>query len=71
LSKRFQVNTVSLGAILTGRRLGTIEEFAGGHKTSIEVAKQNVLLRQGLSVSAKLRTSRNCWHFLSQRGLVG
>ena len=48
LSKHFLVNAVSLGAILTGRRLGTIEEFAGGHKTSIEVAKQNVLARAGI-----------------------
>ena len=48
LSKRFLVNAVSLGAILTERRLGTIEELAGGHKTSIEVAKQNVLARAGI-----------------------
>ena len=33
---------------MTGRRLSMIEEFAGGHKTSIEVAKQNVLAQAGI-----------------------
>ena len=33
---------------MTERRLGTIEELAGGHKTSIEVAKQNVLAQAGI-----------------------
>jgi 3-oxoacyl-[acyl-carrier protein] reductase len=44
-----QVNSVSPGAVLTGRRSGMIEKFAGAHKMSIDEAKQKMLAQAGIA----------------------
>jgi 3-oxoacyl-[acyl-carrier protein] reductase len=44
-----QVNSVSPGTVLTGRRLGMIEKFADARKLSVEDAKQALLVQAGIS----------------------
>jgi 3-oxoacyl-[acyl-carrier protein] reductase len=44
-----QVNSVSPGAVLTGRRLGMIEKFAGAHKMSVEDGKHKLLAQAGIA----------------------
>lgn len=43
-----QVNSVSPGAIVTGRRLAMLEKAAGSKKVSLEEAKQNFLKKAGI-----------------------
>jgi 3-oxoacyl-[acyl-carrier protein] reductase len=44
-----QVNSVSPGAILTGRRLGMIEKLAATRKISVDEAKQGFLKQAGIA----------------------
>jgi 3-oxoacyl-[acyl-carrier protein] reductase len=44
-----QVNSVSPGAIMTGRRLGMIEKMAAARKISVEDAKQGFLKQAGIT----------------------
>jgi 3-oxoacyl-[acyl-carrier protein] reductase len=44
-----QVNSVSPGAIITGRRLSMIERAAEAKKISVEAAKQQFLEQAGIS----------------------
>src|SRR6476659_6649359 len=44
-----QVNSVSPGAIMTGRRLSMLEKAAASKKITLEVAKRQFLKRAGIS----------------------
>jgi 3-oxoacyl-[acyl-carrier protein] reductase len=44
-----QVNSVSPGPVMTGRRLAMIEKWASVHKVSIDEAKQTLLIQAGIS----------------------
>jgi len=44
-----QVNSVSPGAVMTGRRLSMIEKWATAHEVSLEEAKQRLLAQAGIS----------------------
>jgi 3-oxoacyl-[acyl-carrier protein] reductase len=43
-----QVNSVSPGPVMTGRRLSMIEKWASAHKVSIDEAKQTLLTQAGI-----------------------
>jgi 3-oxoacyl-[acyl-carrier protein] reductase len=43
-----QVNSVSPGPVMTGRRLSMIEKWAGAHMVGLEDAKQTLLTRAGI-----------------------
>ena len=44
-----QVNSVSPGPVMTGRRLSMIEKWASAHKVGIEEAKQTLLTQAGIA----------------------
>jgi 3-oxoacyl-[acyl-carrier protein] reductase len=44
-----QVNSVSPGPVMTGRRLSMIEKWASAHNVSIDEAKQRLLMQAGIS----------------------
>jgi NAD(P)-dependent dehydrogenase (short-subunit alcohol dehydrogenase family) len=44
-----QVNSVSPGPVMTGRRLSMIEKWASAHKVSLDEAKQTLLTQAGIS----------------------
>jgi 3-oxoacyl-[acyl-carrier protein] reductase len=44
-----QVNSVSPGAVMTGRRLGMIEKLAAARGVTVEEAKQKMLARTGVA----------------------
>ena len=44
-----QVNSISPGPVVTGRRLSMIEKWASAHKVGIDEAKQTLLTRAGIS----------------------
>ncbi len=44
-----QVNSVSPGPVMTGRRLSMIEKWASAHNVSIDEAKQTLLTQTGIS----------------------
>jgi 3-oxoacyl-[acyl-carrier protein] reductase len=44
-----QVNSVSPGPVMTGRRLGMIERWAAAHMVPVEEAKQTLLLQSGIA----------------------
>jgi 3-oxoacyl-[acyl-carrier protein] reductase len=44
-----QVNSVSPGAVMTGRRLGMIEKLAAAHGVTVEEAKQKMLAQAGVA----------------------
>jgi 3-oxoacyl-[acyl-carrier protein] reductase len=44
-----QVNSVSPGPVMTGRRLAMIEKWATAHKVAVDAAKQTLLTRAGIS----------------------
>jgi 3-oxoacyl-[acyl-carrier protein] reductase len=44
-----QVNSVSPGPVMTGRRLSMIEKWASAHKVSVDEAKQRLLAQAGIS----------------------
>jgi 3-oxoacyl-[acyl-carrier protein] reductase len=48
LSDGVQVNSVSPGPIMTGRRLSMIEKWAAAHKVGIDQAKQSLLTKAGI-----------------------
>jgi 3-oxoacyl-[acyl-carrier protein] reductase len=43
-----QVNSLSPGPVMTGRRLSTIEKWASAHKVSVDQAKQTLLTQAGI-----------------------
>jgi 3-oxoacyl-[acyl-carrier protein] reductase len=43
-----QVNSVSPGPVMTGRRLSMIEKWASAHKVSVDQAKQTLLTQAGM-----------------------
>jgi len=49
LEDGIQVNSVSPGAVMTGRRLSMIEKWAAAHKVSFDEAKQRLLTLAGIS----------------------
>ena len=44
-----QVNSVSPGPVMTGRRLSMIEKWASAHKVNLDEAKQTLLTQAGIS----------------------
>jgi len=48
LKDAVQVNSVSPGPVMTGRRLSMIERWASVHKVGIDEAKQELLVRSGI-----------------------
>lgn len=48
LKDGIQVNSVSPGPVMTGRRLSMIEKWAGAHKVSLDQAKQTLLTQAGI-----------------------
>jgi 3-oxoacyl-[acyl-carrier protein] reductase len=44
-----QVNSVSPGPVMTGRRLSMIEKWASAHKVGLDEAKQTLLAQAGIS----------------------
>jgi 3-oxoacyl-[acyl-carrier protein] reductase len=49
LKQGIQVNSVSPGPVMTGRRLAMIEKWAAAHKVDIEKAKQTLLAKAGIA----------------------
>jgi 3-oxoacyl-[acyl-carrier protein] reductase len=49
LKEGVQVNSVSPGPVMTGRRLGMIEKWAGAHQVSTDQAKQILLAQSGIA----------------------
>jgi 3-oxoacyl-[acyl-carrier protein] reductase len=43
-----QVNSVSPGLVMTGRRLAMIEKWAASHKVGVDQAKRTLLTRSGI-----------------------
>jgi 3-oxoacyl-[acyl-carrier protein] reductase len=48
LAQGIQVNSVSPGPVMTGRRLSMIEKWAVAHKVGIDQAKQTLLAKAGI-----------------------
>jgi 3-oxoacyl-[acyl-carrier protein] reductase len=49
LKNGIQVNSVSPGPVMTGRRLSMIEKWASAHKVSFDEAKQELLTQSGIA----------------------
>jgi NAD(P)-dependent dehydrogenase (short-subunit alcohol dehydrogenase family) len=49
LNDGVQVNSVSPGPVMTGRRLSMIEKWAAAHRVGIDQAKQTLLMQAGIS----------------------
>ena len=52
-----QVNSVSPGPVMTGRRLSMIEKWAAAHKVDLDQAKQTLLTRSASAAMASRRIS--------------
>jgi 3-oxoacyl-[acyl-carrier protein] reductase len=48
LKDGIQVNSVSPGPVMTGRRLAMIEKWASAHQVSVDEAKQRLLMQAGV-----------------------
>jgi 3-oxoacyl-[acyl-carrier protein] reductase len=59
-----QVNSVSPGPVMTGRRLSMIEKWAAAHKVSIDEAKQTLLTQAGISRYGEPRDIADLMAFL-------
>jgi 3-oxoacyl-[acyl-carrier protein] reductase len=49
LKDGIQVNSLSPGPVMTGRRLSMIEKWAAAHEVSVDEAKQRLLMQAGIS----------------------
>src|SRR5262249_54633367 len=49
LADGVQVNSVSPGPVMTGRRLSMIEKWASAHGVTLEEAKQKLLMQAGIN----------------------
>jgi 3-oxoacyl-[acyl-carrier protein] reductase len=49
LKDGIQVNSLSPGPVMTGRRLSMIEKWAAVHEVSLDEAKQRLLTQAGIS----------------------
>jgi 3-oxoacyl-[acyl-carrier protein] reductase len=59
-----QVNSVSPGPVMTGRRLSMIEKWASAHEISLDEAKQTLLTQAGISRYGKPQDIADLMAFL-------